>query len=62
MNIINELINELSPNTKMIEFFDLNNIKDILSTINITCNTNDCSITNINDSSLNIKIQKLVKY
>ena len=61
INIITELINELSPNTKLIEFFDLNNLKTILSSIDITCNTNDCVFTNNNDSTLDTKLEKMMK-
>jgi hypothetical protein len=60
LNIVNELINELSPNKNMIDFFDLNNIKNILSTIDITCNANECFLSNSNDKTLNTKIDKLM--
>jgi hypothetical protein len=60
INIIDELIIALSPNTNLITFFDLNNLKNTLSTIDITCNTNECSFTNVTDFTLSTKIQKII--
>ena len=60
INIITELINELTPNTNLIDFFDLNNLKTILTSIDITCNTNECVFTNNNDSTLDTKITKMM--
>ena len=50
----------LTLDKEFILYCELNNIKDIISTIDINCNTTDCSITNINDTNLNTKIQKLM--
>ncbi len=60
INIIDELITALSPNKNLIDFFDLNNLKTILSTIDINCNTNECVFKNNNDSTLDSKIQRIM--
>ncbi len=59
-NIIDDLITAISPNATLIDFFDLNNLKTIISSINITCNTNECIFTNDNDSTLDSKIEKMM--
>jgi hypothetical protein len=48
LNIIDELIKSLQPNTNLITYFDLTKLRETLSNINITCNANECIITNIN--------------